>query len=84
MRRYALGALLLDLDDPGRVIGELREPLLEPDDAEREGYVPNVVYSCGAMLNGDDLVLPYGLSDAAVGVAIVSLPELLAALRARG
>jgi predicted GH43/DUF377 family glycosyl hydrolase len=81
MRRYALGALLLDLDDPRRIIGELREPLLAPEDAEREGYVPNVVYSCGAMLNGNDLVLPYGLSDAAVGMAIVSVPELLAALR---
>ncbi len=53
-----------------------------PDDSEREGYVPNVVYSCGAMLNGEDLVLPYGLSDAAVGIAIVSVPDLLAALRA--
>jgi predicted GH43/DUF377 family glycosyl hydrolase len=83
MRRYVLGALLLDLDDPRRVIGQLREPLLEPEEGEREGYVPNVVYSCGALLNGNDLVLPYGLSDAAVGVAIVSLPELLAALQAQ-
>jgi predicted GH43/DUF377 family glycosyl hydrolase len=80
MRRYTLGALLLDLDDPRRIIGELHEPLLAPEESEREGYVPNVVYSCGAMLNGTDLVLPYGLSDAAVGVAVVSLPELLAAL----
>jgi predicted GH43/DUF377 family glycosyl hydrolase len=48
---------------------------------EREGYVPNVVYSCGAMLNGSDLVLPYGLSDAAVGVAIISVPDLLAELQ---
>ena len=82
MRTYVLGALLLDLDDPRRIVGELREPLLAPDDSEREGYVPNVVYSCGAMLNGEDLVLPYGLSDAAVGIAIVSVPDLLAALRA--
>ncbi len=81
MRRYVLGAILLDLDDPGRVIGQLREPLLGPDDTEREGYVPNVVYSCGSMLNGRDLVLPYGMSDGAVGVAIVSVPELLTALR---
>jgi predicted GH43/DUF377 family glycosyl hydrolase len=81
MRRYALGALLLDLDNPRRIVGELREPLLAPDETERDGYVPNVVYSCGAMLNGDDLVLPYGLSDAAIGVAVVSVPELLAALR---
>jgi len=81
MRRYVIGALLLDLDDPGRVIGQLREPLLAPEGMEREGYVPNVVYSCGAMLNGDDLVLPYGLSDAAVGVAVISVPDLLAELR---
>ena len=81
MRRYAIGALLLDLDDPRQVIGRLREPLLAPEGIEREGYVPNVVYSCGGMLNGNDLVLPYGLSDAAVGVAIISVPELLAELQ---
>ncbi len=81
MRRYAMGALLLDLDDPRKVIGDLPRPLLEPEGTEREGYVPNVVYSCGAMANGDDLVLPYGTSDAAVGIAIISLPELLAELR---
>jgi predicted GH43/DUF377 family glycosyl hydrolase len=81
MRRYVLGALLLDLDDPRRVIGHLRQPLLTPEGMEREGYVPNVVYSCGAMLNGDDLLLPYGLSDAAVGVAVISMPDLLAELQ---
>jgi predicted GH43/DUF377 family glycosyl hydrolase len=84
MRRYALGALLLDLDDPRRVLGALDTPLLEPEGSEREGYVPNVVYSCGAMLNGHDLVLPYGMSDGAVGVAIVSVPELLAKLKSAG
>jgi predicted GH43/DUF377 family glycosyl hydrolase len=82
MRRYVLGALLLDLDDPRRVIGQLREPMLGPEGPEREGYVPNVVYSCGSMLNGRDLVLPYGMSDGAVGVAIVSVPDLLTRLRA--
>jgi predicted GH43/DUF377 family glycosyl hydrolase len=81
MRRYVISALLLDLDDPRRVIGQLREPLLSPEGAEGEGYVPNVVYSCGGMLNGNDLVLPYGLSDAAVGIAVISVPELLAALQ---
>jgi len=81
MRRYAIGALLLDLEDPGRVLGRLSDPLLEPDETEREGYVPNVVYSCGGLLNGEELVLPYGLSDGAVGVAVVSVPDLLAALR---
>lgn len=82
MRRYVLGALLLDLDDPSRVVGRLSAPLLEPSESEREGYVPNVVYSCGSLLNGDDLVLPYGMSDGAVGIAVVSLAELLTALRA--
>jgi len=82
MRRYVLGALLLDLDDPRRVVGQLREPLLSPESSEREGYVPNVVYSCGSMLNGRDLVLPYGMSDGAVGIAVVSVPDLLTALRA--
>lgn len=81
MRRYAISALLLDLDDPRRVLGHLREPLLAPKGLDREGYVPNVVYSCGAMVNGNDLVLPYGLSDAAIGIAIVSLPDLLAELQ---
>ena len=61
MRRYAIGAELLDLDDPTRVIGHLTEPLLTPTEDERDGYVPNVVYSCGAMLHGDTLVLPYGM-----------------------
>jgi predicted GH43/DUF377 family glycosyl hydrolase len=81
MRRYAIGALLLDLEDPLRVIGRLSMPLIEPDASEREGYVPNVVYTCGALLNGDNLVLPYGLSDSAIGVAVIDLPELLGALR---
>jgi predicted GH43/DUF377 family glycosyl hydrolase len=82
MRRYVLGAILLDLEDPRRVIGQLRDPLLSPEASEREGYVPNVVYSCGSMLNGRDLVLPYGMSDGAVGIAVVSVPDLLSALRA--
>ena len=77
MRRYAIGAELLDLDDPSRVIGDLREPLLTPAEDERDGYVPNVVYSCGAMLNGDTIVLPYGISDANVGIATIPLGQLL-------
>jgi len=81
MRGYVMGALLLDLDDPRRVLGSLREPLLAPQGAEREGYVPNVVYSCGVIKNGDDIILPYGMSDAAVGIAVISIPELLATLR---
>ena len=80
MRTYHIGALLLDLDEPTRVIGRLREPLLSPAAAESDGYVPNVVYSCGAIVHADTLVLPYGMSDAAIGFATTPLPELLAAL----
>jgi len=81
MRRYALSALLLDLADPRRVIGHLRDPLLAPDGTEREGYVPNVLYSCGGLIHGDTLVLPYGFSDHGIRIALISLPELLAKLQ---
>jgi predicted GH43/DUF377 family glycosyl hydrolase len=80
MRQYCLGAFLLDLDDPSKLIGRLKEPLMRPEGAEREGYVPNVLYTCGALLRGDQLVLPYGMSDRVTGVAFVSLPDLLANL----
>ncbi len=76
-RRYALGALLLDLGDPCRVIGHLAEPLLVAGVDEREGYVPNVVYSCGSMIHGEHLVLPYGFADVGAGFATVRLEELL-------
>ncbi|HUG84980.1 MAG TPA: glycoside hydrolase family 130 protein, partial [Euzebya sp.] len=69
MRTYRIGALLLDLDDPTVVLGQLREPLLEPAVDEQDGYVPNVVYSCGALVHADTLVLPYGIGDAAIGIA---------------
>jgi predicted GH43/DUF377 family glycosyl hydrolase len=78
MREYAIGALLLDLEDPTRVIGHLSEPLLAPEEDERDGYVPNVVYSCGSLAFGDVLLLPYGASDASVRFAFVDLPALLA------
>jgi predicted GH43/DUF377 family glycosyl hydrolase len=84
MREYAIGALLLDLEEPSRVIGALREPLMSPRDDERDGYVPNVVYSCGALLHGDRLLLPYGASDASVRFAIVDVPLLLDQLAADG
>jgi predicted GH43/DUF377 family glycosyl hydrolase len=77
MREYTLGADLLDLHDPTRISGRLNQPLLAPDDAEREGYVPNVLYSCGALLHGEWLVIPYAMSDAASSVATVSVRELL-------
>ena len=84
MRRYAIGALLLDLDDPRRVIGHLPDPLLAPDESEREGYVPNVLYSCGGLIHGDTLVLPYGFSDHGIRIALVSVPDLLAELLTGG
>jgi predicted GH43/DUF377 family glycosyl hydrolase len=77
MRRYCIGAVLLDKNDPSKVIGALNEPLLSPIDEERSGYVPNVVYSCGAMVHNGNLVIPYGISDAATGFAIVRLNQLL-------
>ncbi len=80
MRQYWLGALLLDLEDPSRVIGDLVEPLLMPEPAERDGYVPNVVYSCGAMRHGDHLVVPYAIADTHIGAVRISLPELLSRL----
>lgn len=80
MRTYRIGAILLDLDDPTRMIGRLRTPLLAPDDDEQDGYVPNVVYSCGSLLHGDTLVLPYGIGDAQIGIATVPVPDLLGAM----
>lgn len=80
MRKYCLGAFLLDLNDPTRVLGRLREPLLSPNESEREGYVPNVVYTCGAMLHGRELIIPYAMSDSATSFATVSLDELLGAM----
>ncbi len=80
MRKYCLGAFLLDLNDPTRVLGRLREPLLSPNESEREGYVPNVVYTCGALLHGRELIIPYAMSDYATTFATVSLDDLLAAM----
>jgi predicted GH43/DUF377 family glycosyl hydrolase len=82
MRRYSIWAELLDLDDPSKVIGRLDEPILAPDEHERDGYVPNVVYTCGTMLHGDALILPYGIADQRCRVATVSVPELLTRLKA--
>lgn len=80
MRKYCLSGFLLDLDDPTRVIGRLGKPLLSPNEAEREGYVPNVVYTCGSLLHGRELVIPYAMSDYATSFATVSLDELLGAI----
>ncbi len=79
-RRYTIGAILLDLNDPSKVIGSLKSPLIEPLENEREGYVPNVVYSCGSMMHQDQLIIPYAMSDSYCGFAKVSLGEILAKL----
>jgi predicted GH43/DUF377 family glycosyl hydrolase len=80
LRSYALGAILLDLDDPTRVIGHLPEPLLAPDDSERDGYVPNVVYSCGSVLHQGRVVIAYGAADTGTRFASVMVDDLLDAL----
>jgi predicted GH43/DUF377 family glycosyl hydrolase len=80
MRKYCIGAFLLDRDDPAKVIGRLREPLLQPNRDERKGYVPNVVYTCGALLHNSELIIPYGLADHATGFSTVPLAEVLAAM----
>ncbi len=77
VRQYCIGACLLDLENPSRVIGHLDQPLLVPQEDERDGYVPNVVYTCGAMTWAGKLVLPYAVSDSATTVATVDLDELL-------
>ena len=80
MRAYGIGALLLDLERPDRVVARLEQPLLTPAEDERSGYVPNVVYTCGAMLHGRDVVVPYGCSDSQIRIALVGLDPLLDAL----
>ena len=77
MRKYSIGIELLDLNDPSRIIGRLDEPILVPTDGEREGYVPNVVYSCGAMIHNDELVIPFAIADQRTSVAMISVPEVL-------
>jgi len=81
MREYVLGASLHDLDDPEKEIGRLKTPLLTPNAEEREGYVPNVVYSCGSIIHNGNLIIPYAMSDYASTYASVDLPELLEELK---
>src|ERR1700719_1899069 len=80
LRTYCIGAFLLDRDNPSKVIGRLHEPLLKPNQNERQGYVPNVVYTCGALLHQGELIIPYGLADHATGFATVPLREALGAM----
>ena len=81
MRRYCIGAVLLDLDDPTKIIARLDEPLLSPSANEREGYVPNVVYSCGAIIHNNELVIPYAMSDINSGIATVLVSDLISCMR---
>ncbi|MFV3129085.1 glycoside hydrolase family 130 protein [Niveispirillum sp. KHB5.9] len=81
VRRYAIGAVLLDKDDPAKVIGRLKEPLLRPEQSERAGYVPNVVYTCGAILHGKQLVVPYGIADTITSFVTLNIDELVGAMR---
>ena len=80
MRQYAIGAVLLDKIDPRKVLARTPEPLLSPSHENREGYVPNVVYTCGAMRHGKYLFLPYGVADSSVSFALVDIPNLLASM----
>jgi predicted GH43/DUF377 family glycosyl hydrolase len=80
MRKYAIGAALLDKDDPSRVIGRTTSPILSAADEDREGYVPNVVYTCGAIRVGDDLFMPYGVADSSVCFAFVAIRDVLDAM----
>ena len=83
MRRYCIGAMLLDLEDPSIVLGHLNEPLIEPDEHARNGYVPNVVYTCGALLHGKTLILPYGISDTSTTIVTIPLDPLIAAIKSK-
>jgi predicted GH43/DUF377 family glycosyl hydrolase len=81
VRKYSIGAALLDKTDPSKVIGRLREPLLRPSTSEREGYVPNVVYTCGAMRHGDNIIFPYAVSDTFSNFATIDIRALMKAMK---
>ena len=81
MRQYCIGAILLDLEHPENIIGRLNEPLITPREGEREGYVPNVVYTCGSLIHNDRLIIPYAMSDIMSGIATVSVSELISCMK---
>ena len=81
MRQYCIGAILLDLDNPEKIIGRLNEPLITPREGEREGYVPNVVYTCGSLIHNNRLIIPYAMSDIASDIATVSVSELISCMK---
>lgn len=80
VRNYSIGAYLLDRDDPSRVLARTAEPILSPSPKERDGYVPNVVYSCGAMVHGRELLIPYGVADSFTTFATARVDDLLAVM----
>jgi predicted GH43/DUF377 family glycosyl hydrolase len=81
MRQYSISAILLDLDDPTKIIARLEKPLLVPNEKEREGYVPNVVYSCGSLIHNNMLIIPYAMSDIATGIARIEIKDLIACMK---
>lgn len=81
MRQYSIGAILLDLDDPSKIIAQLEEPLLTPNEEEREGYVPNVIYSCGGLIYNNKLIIPYAMSDISSGIATIEVNDLLSCMK---
>jgi predicted GH43/DUF377 family glycosyl hydrolase len=81
VRKYSIGAALLDKNDPSKVLARSREPLLRPEPSEREGYVPNVVYTCGAMRHNDQIILPYAVSDTFSNFATIKISTLLNAMQ---
>jgi predicted GH43/DUF377 family glycosyl hydrolase len=83
LRRYSIGALLLDKDDPSRIIGRLERPLISPEERERTGYVPNVVYTCGSIVHSNRLIIPYGSADRSIAFITVGVDELMEQLRGR-
>jgi predicted GH43/DUF377 family glycosyl hydrolase len=80
MRKYSVGAILLDKNEPWKVIGRMANPLLSPVNEDREGYVPNVIYTCGGMRHGDLIFIPYGVADSSVAFAFVPIASLLEAM----
>jgi predicted GH43/DUF377 family glycosyl hydrolase len=80
VRKYSIGAVLLDKADPSKVLARTRQPLIRPEPAERHGYVPNVVYTCGAMRHNDQIILPYAVSDTFSNFATITIAALMGAL----
>lgn len=81
MRQYSIGAILLDKNNPSKIIARLEEPLLSPNEEEREGYVPNVIYSCGGLVHNNKLIIPYAMSDITSGIATISVIDIIGCMK---